>query len=247
MNLIQLYHSKQIKLSRTEEHILMKIDLNINEIDNFTITSLAEFCNTSTTSLNRLVKKLDFKNYQEFKLFIHDMTKPNLENISHYALEQHIFNFFRFFDSTLIDKLVEDLHQYSQINLVGVGQTRECVNYFSNSLLRIKKQVFTFTESHLINNLHTIASNNSIFIFISSSGNTKTLLEEIKILHDLNLPIVSITSNPYGKIQKYCTYNLNLPTVKFETDHYDVYSQSIFYILIDILINSYYHKYLYKK
>lgn len=249
MTLIEVAQNSNNELSKTEEHILLYIDTNYHEFANFNITTIATSCNSSTTSINRLIKKLNFENFAEFKFFMQsrrDNTVPKIMD-ERSEIELHIFNFFQNFDFSQIDELLEAIYNASTCIVIGVGQSSYLVRYFTENLNRFGISAFAVKESHIINSLHPIIKNDAIVIFISSSGNTKTLINAAKLLETKGITMYSLTTNKNNNIQKYVKKSYNLSTSSINYLDYQIHAQSVLFILIDIIVQKYFKLYINKK
>lgn len=241
MTLIEKYQIEKIKLSKTEHHILLFLDKEFLSLPNLNITTIANYSNSSTTSINRLVKKLNFKDYQDFKYFLKSRKDiPSTNSITEKSkLEINIFNFFTTFDFNILRELNNKIKSHDTIYLIAVGQSTSIAEYLTKHFVQLGKNIILVTESHLINTLHTYIHKNSLVIFISSSGNTNSLLIEAEILNKNRVHTYAITNNIDSKLQKFINKTITIPTTSFKLNGYEVYAQSPLFIFIDLLISKY--------
>ena len=212
------------KLSRNEQRIIMQLDEELKHIDNFTISHIANRTFSSTSSINRLVKKLNLT-YSEFKFILISLHKN-----SPLTKNSNISS-----DFFIPPKLIEDILNSQQIFLIGVGQNKYFTNYLSEILFELNINNSSFNDSHLISNLDTHLSNDILIIFISHSGNTKTLLEIASKVNKTNTSIL-ITTNKFSKLEDFSTYTIiNTPTIEL-ANHYSFALGSPLITVIDSII-----------
>jgi len=90
MNIIERYSNKtELDISSNEKEIIKQLNKFYESIPNLTINELSKSCFTSPSSLYRVIKKLGFKGFSDFKYKIYD----DLENrTNHVFISEDYFN-----------------------------------------------------------------------------------------------------------------------------------------------------------
>lgn len=232
MNLCEQFNKELKSLSKTEYNILLYLAENINKLDKFTIQEVADFCNSSTSSINRLVSKLG-TNYSNFKYILQSKKDSTVKDctITNYQLE-----FIERLQKTNLNRLVNEINDATFIYIVAVGQSQYLAKYLSKHLIRLHKMSIVAHDTHIINNIvHTIQEKD-VVIFISSSGNTESLLNAAKTFSNKRNYTCLFSNNPANKIQKYTNESFNFNTMSFQKDQDIIYAQSILLSFIDHLV-----------
>lgn len=121
------------KLNPLELSVHNKLSKIIKEKDNIKIVEAAEYCDVSSSKISKLVRKLGFENFKQYKLFfrgdqiISDGKKKSSE------LER-LKNYIENFDPVLIDNFLSIFNKYNKIVLFGLGPSFICVEYFAYKL-----------------------------------------------------------------------------------------------------------------
>jgi DNA-binding MurR/RpiR family transcriptional regulator len=121
------------KLNDLELSVHNKLSEIIKEKDQLKILEAAEYCNVSSSKVSKLVRKLGFESFKQYKQFFGGQpiiqedkkTSSELERLKHF-----IDNF----DSTLVEEFLTLYKKYNRIVLFGLGPSFICVEYFAYKL-----------------------------------------------------------------------------------------------------------------
>ncbi len=181
------------KLTAGEQKILDRIDYNLTETDNLSITNIAAITFSSTTSINRIVRKLGY-NYSDFKYLLYQLKDEN----TNYTYNQEFSD-----NANVITQIVNKIKTSQDIYILCVGQTTHIGRYFNDILFKIGYKVHIVTESDLISNIMYRLNENDYLIYISSSGSTSTLTKTASFSSSTNRLL--ITSTEECALKKYCS------------------------------------------
>ncbi len=193
--LLSRFKNQRKLLSIKEYNILETIDNNLDVINNFSITNIADISDSSTSSINRLVNKLNLT-YAEFKYILIN----EKEKIKKFEENNNNNN------SKEVKSISKIIGQTDYIYIIGVGQSKHLCNYLSEALFELKINNTTLNDSHLISSFSPKENKNELIIYISNSGNTTTILKNA--YKHKNINSLLITSNDVSALSKKCTYTL---------------------------------------
>ncbi len=209
-------------LTPREQEIIDIISNNLEQLDNYNLENIANITYSSTSSISRLVQKLSM-NYEEFKFLLnqhHQIIRPQQE-----LLDKNIIK-----AATLIPKA-------NRIFLVGVGQSSFLCHYLSMILFKIGSNNNALTDYDSINSISTFINSQDLIIFISSSGNTKTLTDLLDKLNTKNVNKIAITGNEKSIISNHVDVSLHAQNTLISTSKFSFSLQGEMMIIIDKLIH----------
>ncbi|MDQ0243705.1 DNA-binding MurR/RpiR family transcriptional regulator [Bacillus fengqiuensis] len=168
------------KLNPLELSVHNKLSAIVKENDNLKILEAAEYCDVSSSKVSKLVRKLGFENFKQYKQFfggqpiiLEDHKKSSeLERLKH---------FIENFDSLLVDEFLTLFKKYNRIVLFGLGPSFIVVEYFAYKLaLASGKNIFaTQGEIHA----QHLVDEESLFVVFSVTGkfsSFENLFREVK-------------------------------------------------------------------
>ncbi len=191
------FKSELTNLTDAEVRILDTIDEQITTIDNFSISNIASISYSSTTSINRLVKKLGYT-YSDFKFLLHSLKENDLLTNSKSIDSPSIY-----INSNTLNSVTTSINNSNTIYIIGVGQSAHISRYFFDILFKMGYNCHIVTDADLIVHLMRKVTTSDYLIYISSSGNTSTLVNAAKINTQANSLV--ITSSEDCKLAKYTT------------------------------------------
>lgn len=205
-----LFTYRQImNLNETEEEIYQYVIKNIEKVIHMSVRELSSETHVSTATIIRFCQKLECQGFVEFKtklkLFQEGCTLPNADD----EIEM-IQDFFEYTKSKKfqdhIDTFVSYIKKADQIIFLGIGTSgllgKFGARYFSN--------VGYF--SHGIDDPYypppTDVNQNSLLIVLSESGETREIIDQLKMYQSKKVTIVSITNKPGTTIDKMCDLSI---------------------------------------
>lgn len=191
-----LFTYKQISsLNETETYIYQYVIKNIDNVVKMSVRDLAAATHVSTASIVRFCKKTGCRGYVEFRMkleeFQQGMKLPDIDDEI-----DNIMEFFEYARSEKfqrkIDEFVSYVQQADTIIFLGIGTSgllgKFGARYFSN--------VGYFSQS--IDDPYypppCSESKNNLCIVLSESGETREVIDQIKMYQSIQMKIVTITN-----------------------------------------------------
>lgn len=237
MNTIELLKDKKIKISENDEFILNYIEENLDQIPRISSRELARRTYTTSTAVIRLVRKLGYENYNDFKLHIvsdlkslnnDDLSVSNedmlslmnkISTISAKSIQQ--------FKDTLsvkkLNKIVKLLTESTYVDIVADNFNQSLAEYASHFLYSIGKIANVYDEDDKQLYLSLNVPDDHIVIIISRSFSN--YMSILKMLFKRNIKTISLTLKKDEQIEKYSTYVIsNFPYYDTELNDLFFYS-----------------------
>jgi DNA-binding MurR/RpiR family transcriptional regulator len=121
------------KLNSLELSVHTKLSEVIKERDDLKILDAAEYCEVSPSKVSKLVRKLGFESFKQYKQYFGG--QPMIQEIKHVSSElERLKDFIENFDPTLVDEFLALYQKYNRIVLFGLGPSFICVEYFAYKL-----------------------------------------------------------------------------------------------------------------
>jgi len=234
--------SIQIKdLSHSEKHVLYFIDDHLELAKKLSLTEMAEHVNVSTTTIVRMCQKLKLQGFSELKFLLKsikvDEISTNKSVLNRY--QEELVNTICHIHSEDIKHISQLLIRANKVIIVSVGLSKMIGEYLSKLFMQVGTASFYVYESHMIDLVTNAAQADDLIIFISSSGQTKTLINVAEKLNYKQVRTISITNTSDSGLGHLTTYNLYSSSRKIECAGYDITARSTLMILVDILFESY--------
>lgn len=232
------------------EHILR----NIHKVGNISIYDLADLCYSSPSTISRLVKKLDFDNYADFKSKItyalqnykylnQNMREPDLVDnddvISLYFnfLINNIAYLQSEIDREQIKAISDQFHLAEQIFFYSYPQVQ--VDILQKSLIISGKHSYVYERIPAQEaSLDKITSKSVVMAIIPNlleMGHMRTILKKTK---DKGAFVITICSSKKNDYKKYSDIQISFDGTKTSMDLY------LFMVLTNIIKSDYCHRYL---
>lgn len=206
---------------------------NINEIPNMTLQQVAEMSYSSKSNILRLLKKLNFSGFTDFKYYLlaqnnhHDSTNNFSEMVT--TLEKIDFDIIAKQFSSLINNA-------KHIYLFATGQDQQIqAKNLSNYLLKtgiITTFIPLNTNADLTSNVIQSLNAEDVIIIFSSKGNNDVLKTNFQTLTKSHL--VTFTTFKEGWIQAQAELPISLGIQQFQ-DPVLNYQSGLMHLLLNIL------------
>jgi DNA-binding MurR/RpiR family transcriptional regulator len=121
------------KLNELEISVHNKLSEFIKEKDQIKILEAAEYCNVSSSKVSKLVRKLGFDSFKQYKQFFGGQSIIQEDKEVSSELER-LKHFIENFDPALADEFITLFKKYNRIVLFGLGPSFICVEYFAYKL-----------------------------------------------------------------------------------------------------------------
>ncbi|WP_243342352.1 MurR/RpiR family transcriptional regulator [Anaerococcus sp. AGMB09787] len=204
---------------------------NPNKSVNMNVSDLSKISKVSEATVVRMCQHLGFKGFYQMKLLLMKdigSNHKNNENINN-PIEFIKSKRFSTFESinyeenlNSIEKLIKSIQTSNNIYIDAAGNTIPIANDLEFRLNRLGFRAFTSQVSEKIINYIINGEDNDIFISISNSGLSKSVLQSSEIANNKNLKSFAITSDissPLAKQSDYCIFSGNNYLVKYNQFH----------------------------
>lgn len=241
-----LLNINQDEFSDLEKGLLAFINSNIDSVVKMSIGELSDATYVSKSTIVRLMKKLGFSGFSEFKFSLsRDIKQKKMNNKTTYDLfksqSADIQNTLKNIDLDKMkatSKLIKD----SQIvYCYGTGYSqRKAVEEFGKQLITCGKKVIVIPNQTELEIMTDIMTPQDMLLIASLSGETADIKESILDLNIRNIDIVSITRNGSNFISQHAQYAFFYNLTKFEVvDNKDTLSFVTLHLVLDYLLRVY--------
>lgn len=235
------------QLTTSESHVLTSLKRDYLTYEKFTIEYIAQKTFSSVSVISRLVRKLGFKNFSEFKQFLTNEKNYTLDaanNTNPLDLKQHVNNIFTSIDHLTLDYMLSLISNPThKIYLIGFGQSRLATKYFQKHLARFSISSFCLNDVYTLQKMLDFDCEKAIFITFTSSGETPGIVNALKNNRSiLKGKTILITSNHQCEIIDYCHKTIVLTTPFFTYQDFEIYAQSVFYTFTDLIFLKYFNQ-----
>lgn len=247
MNLLQMRITDHFyELNSNEKEVLKNILLKYQEIPTYTITNLSHIAYTSTASLSRLIKKLGFSSFSEFKvktqIDLDAELEKNLQTEIEFDEKEYLKVVIQDIKQTLamnhalIDKIAQLLARENELYIYGTGsKQKEIVKNFANDLLYFGKRVQAIRNSgdlsHMCSN---VMSANAVLVVLSLNGRGENIENSLTTATARGITLITITIDSVNTISKLANYALYYKDSMANTSLY--WTTHSISMLIDVLV-----------
>lgn len=245
MNLEMLMHMHQKELSQMDWAILGFILEHEKEIMDLNIIQLGQKVHASKSSILRLTKKLGFSGYSEFKYFLRHtkqikssnptidlvtLQTTDIENTVKLALQN---------DFTPLNKAI-DAANTVYCYATGYSQ-RKVVEEFSKMLMLCDKRSIVIPVKTELDISMSMISKSDLVLFVSFSGETEDVKENILSLNARGIPLATITAFSQNFFAEHAQYAYFYNSTSFTINGKDHIAQSLIglSVLIDLIFRKY--------
>ena len=231
-------------LSHAEKHIFYYIDSNLEKAKTQSLVSMAEENNVSTTTVVRMCNKLGLSAFSELKYILKNLDIDIIPRDDNYIdlIKDNINTSLSNLNIDNINILVNLIKDAKKVIIVSVGLSKPMGEYFSKLLMQANKGSFYIYESHIIDLIDKTADKDDLIIFISSSGETKTLLNVAEKLNYRHFKTAAIINSAGSSLSKLVTVPLDNYYKKSNFLGYDITPRSTLLLIIDIVFGIYMNK-----
>ncbi|WP_173915526.1 MurR/RpiR family transcriptional regulator [Halobacillus sp. Marseille-Q1614] len=246
--LLDEFSTKIPLLTHSEKRVLYYIEHHFEESKTMPLTKMAEENSVSTTTIIRLCHKLGLEGFSELKFLLKnyeaDVLPEEIDPIMRYMkdVQQSLSQL----SPESLKNIASSIDKAQRIVILSVGLTKMIGEYLSKRLMQMNLSSTYIYESHMIDLISNWISQDDLVIFISSSGETETLINACEKLEHLNIDTAAITNNPDSPLYKMCSQSVSAPVQKVAYEGYDVSNRSSLVMLADLTFE-YYLKHLSEK
>lgn len=230
------------KFTKKEKKIAQYILEFKTKVKDMSITELAEKTGASTATITRFSKKVGAKNFVELKMKINASNNLNnnkkvddvfVKTTNYY--KEVLENSQKLVNKSKIIKLVNEIKAAEKIYIYGIGSSGLTADEMKLRLLRMGFNVSSITDSHLMKINSAIISKKDLVIAISISGQTKEIVESLKIAQSNGANTLLITSFENTEAKKYADMEALIYNISFVDQQRFINSQFSVVYLLDII------------
>ena len=209
MDIIYEIKQKYSSFSQKEKNIADYILKHKDNIENISITNLSKVTGASTSTITRFSKKINCDSFvqMKIKLNIPFNNSPSKENELFSAVHNYYTEVIektnRLINKKLILKVVEEIKKAKKIYIYGVGSSGLTALEFMQRLLRMGFNVSSITDSHMMIINSAIVAKDDLVIGISISGETKEIIDSLRISQKNGAHTIVVTSFPNSSIKNF--------------------------------------------
>lgn len=214
------------QLTTSDYEIIKKLEENILNIPDSTISELSKKVYTSSTSLHRLVKKLGFDGYTEFKYVVEN----HLEESHRTQLNGITDNVY--FQKTLEDikityqlneekfkLIIDDMISHRDLYCFGTGwKQKQIVDNFANDLLYYGHSLKTLRNKDDLKIASKHFNKNSMIFIVSLSGNMDGYYETMKYIKEKGITSVGVSIYSNNPLANHVKHSLQFVDSSLDND-----------------------------
>lgn len=236
-------------LTLSELDVLRFIDKNIEKIFSLSIQDLAKESFSSTATIIRLCKKLNFSGYAELKYALKndfEKNKSKTKTVSFYdAIQNNINNItltLKNLDEKNVNKIVDILKSNMNIYFFGKGLNGTILEYASKELLSHARNNIFFQDTHIAYLYAEKMNKNDCVILASLSGKTHQIIRMAQIAKSRGATIISLTGTKENDLAKLGDYHLSVVTSQLNDSKIDNVSRAPMLIILNIILETYFNQ-----
>lgn len=227
-------------LSKTEKKIADYVIHHNKTLLNIHIQELADKINVSISTITRFCKKIGASSFVEFKILLRDAVKQTDE--THDAIDAVDQIYHSVIKSTNSLTNIHDfetacnwIFEAKSIHIYGIGSSGLSAQELKLRLARMGLFVDTHTDSHAMIINASILTSQDVIIAISSSGQTKEIIDGIQIAKQQDAKIIAITNYSETSLAKNSDLILYTSSIQTYRDNGFMNSQLSILYSLDIL------------
>lgn len=182
---------------------------NIEKIPHMTIYELAEACHTSPATITRFCKRFDNINFKELKERARTFVEYNnsevtielaedrysADKLDYYfeKLQQSILETKRLLSSKMIIQAAHNIHQANKVSFFGVTYPHLIARNAQFKFTRLGKNTTAYSDPENQIAEAKMMKTDDLAVVISFSGETRAIVQIVKVLKKKNIPTIAIT------------------------------------------------------
>ncbi|WP_195573062.1 MurR/RpiR family transcriptional regulator [Clostridium paraputrificum] len=242
MNIIceiqQKYNNFSDKEKAIADYILNQPDM----IKNINITELAKIIGTYGATITRFSKKIGCDSFVEMKMKI-NLSSNDSDPIDSDDIFSSVYSHYNeviertnsIIDKSAIFNIVEEIKKANKIYLYGVGSSGLTATEMMQRLIRMGFNIHCISDSHMMIINSSIASSKDLVIGLSISGETKEVVNALKVSKRNGAKTACITSFDESSITVYSDIILKVYNTRFIGRHKFINSQFSTMYLLDLI------------
>ncbi|MQS52532.1 MurR/RpiR family transcriptional regulator [Companilactobacillus mishanensis] len=243
MNILKMVEDQLPSLSRQERKVALQVIQSPQEVQQMSITTLAKKVEVSNATITRFVKKMNCRDFYEFKLQLASGGKPEAKEISKGSIADDVFSFYKNVLSDTSErlkmdelrKIVEVISNCRRIYIFGIGSSGYTAQEMSQRLIRMGIAAFPMNESHIMYITSGIIGKDDVILALSSSGSTSDLNKAAVMAQKNGTKVIGITGVEKSKLYELSDYPVLVKNSDFVDNTHFVNSQFAITYVLDII------------
>jgi len=243
MRLEELINENYERLNDNDLQVLKYI-LNHKETSHrLGINELSDICYVSRSSIHRMTKKLGFRGYSEFRVFLKweddQADQPGGKHID--VLERDITVTLKNLASSDFQRISQLLHNADRIFIYGTGTAQITCATEAQRLFAIENRFVTIIHDKVeFESISPGIRENDVVIILSLSGDTPALIPQVKQLTARGIDFISITNLKNNRLAQMSPYNIYATTTANNSKNgTEIVSFIPFHITIEYMFRKY--------
>ncbi|SCK02221.1 MurPQ operon repressor [uncultured Clostridium sp.] len=209
-------------------------------IKNANITDLAKTIGTSGSTITRFAKKIGCESFVDLKIKLSASKKEIDNKINQNDVFSYVYQYYNeaiertkyLIDKETIFNIVKEIKKARNIYIYGVGSSGLTADEMMQRLLRMGFNTLSISDSHMMIINSSIVSEKDLVIGLSIGGETKEVVQALRVCKENEAKVIAITSFEGSSITKYSDINLMVYNPKFIDKNRFINSQfSVMYVL----------------
>lgn len=222
-NLLHGIASSMEKFTSSEAELANYIIDHPEAISQLSISQIAKKIHLSPATITRFCQKLSFSGFNEFKhelkRYIDLKNRPvkssDIKEIDYFSklYQNHlelIEGTFRNITYPVLQEAVTLLNAAKKVHVYGIGNSGIAAQEFKWKFFRIGVNVESITDPHQAVMDAALATEDSLIIGISVSGQTKEVIDAVKIAKQQGATILAITSEKTSELAQLADLSMNV-------------------------------------
>lgn len=212
---------EEIQLSETEKNIMQYIQAHLEEVPEMSSRVLAKNTYTSSTVVLRFIKKLGFKNYNDFKLNISSYLKNiELDNVRIEGNEDDLIMLNKLTELEIntikktkemlrldtLSNVIRKLEKTKYIDIIASDANSDIANYAKHNFYFVGKitTIYSAKDGQLY--LSLLSPKDHVVIVLSKYEQSHYILDAAKILKKRGVCIIGFISENSIELKNICNY-----------------------------------------
>ncbi|PTM59524.1 MurR/RpiR family transcriptional regulator [Desmospora activa] len=249
--LIRQLSESLLQMSDTERHLLDYIVANIERIPRLSIVTLSEEAAVSTATIVRLMKKIGYEGYTEFKHHVRENLKERqsvtitadidtqIKEAVH-KNEQEVVRTIQMIDIRTVEEAIRQLRKAEKIYVFARGFSEMIATEMTVKLQLLGKNCEIHNDPNIIKVKARKLAEGDLVVFISLSGETEELVEAagaLKVKGITTLSLTTKTTSRLARLSDICLFGYKGEQSFFP--NYEVRSRLPLHVLSRILLDAY--------
>jgi len=223
-NLLQQIHQARHSLRKSERKVCEFVLANLNDIIHMRIVDLASSSEVSEPTVVRFCRAIDCSGFQDFKLRLaqHLATKKEFDSFVIADTDSVADLGVKVFDATLatltqvrdainpaaIEAAIDAITQAKRVEFYGFGASAAVAADAQHKFFRLQISTSAYSDPHIQTMSAMSLSTNDVIVAISQSGQTRALIEAIKLANQAGAKTIALapTNSPVANASQIPIY-----------------------------------------